>query len=68
MKTSDKSPPSLEQLEHYAQYADQCSSGLLHEMSNWAFVLQKRIRSCEKVMDRELRRRNKELMLLANGD
>jgi hypothetical protein len=65
MKTSDKSPPSLEQLEHYAEYAGQCSSDLLHEMSEWSFVLQKRLRSCEKAMDRELRRRNKELMALA---
>ncbi len=66
MRTKEQTPPSLERLERCADYAGQCSNDLLHEMSQRAFVLQKQLRSYEKAMDKELRRRNKELTALAD--
>lgn len=50
----------LERLAHYAAFADQCDDELLHQASQGAFELQKRIRSWEKALDREIRKRNKE--------
>lgn len=47
-------------LAHYAGCADQLDDALLHRCSQGAYELGKQVRSCEKAIDREIRKRIKE--------
>lgn len=55
----------LELIYHLAGTADQCDDETLRRATQGAFVLQKRLRCCEKALDREIRKRNKEMIAAA---